>query len=198
MFPGAAQPRVAVVREEGSNGDREMSASLHMAGFEVTAQRSSDDACHLKWVLTVLHHRFPHVCMQVWDVTMQDLTSGSLTLDSFKAVVFVGGFSYADVLGSAKGKKISNPQSDTCWVQSLCFVTPLPPSVSPPLSQVGLLLLHLTPRPKLSLSVSGGGATHWVWGCVTAASCWRCWAGWERQRRTDQVRRPEQTRHLSA
>lgn len=35
---------------------------------------------------------------------MQDLTSGSLTLDSFKAVVFVGGFSYADVLGSAKGK----------------------------------------------------------------------------------------------
>lgn len=69
----AGQPRVAVVREEGSNGDREMSVSLHMAGFEV------------------------------WDVTMQDLCSGSLTLDSFKAVVFVGGFSYADVLGSAKG-----------------------------------------------------------------------------------------------
>lgn len=35
---------------------------------------------------------------------MQDLCSGSVTLDSFKAVVFVGGFSYADVLGSAKGK----------------------------------------------------------------------------------------------
>lgn len=35
---------------------------------------------------------------------MQDLCSGSLTLDPFKAVVFVGGFSYADVLGSAKGK----------------------------------------------------------------------------------------------
>lgn len=35
---------------------------------------------------------------------MQDLCSGSTTLDSFKAVVFVGGFSYADVLGSAKGK----------------------------------------------------------------------------------------------
>lgn len=65
--------------------------------------------------------------MQVWDVTMQDLTSGCLTLDSFKAVVFVGGFSYADVLGSAKGnqkeKKILNQtsQSDACWVQSLCF-----------------------------------------------------------------------------
>ncbi|KAM9763176.1 phosphoribosylformylglycinamidine synthase isoform 1-T1 [Menidia menidia] len=66
-------PRVAVVREEGSNGDREMSVSLYMAGFEV------------------------------WDVTMQDLCSGSLTLEPFKAVVFVGGFSYADVLGSAKG-----------------------------------------------------------------------------------------------
>lgn len=31
----AGQPRVAVVREEGSNGDREMSVSLYMAGFEV-------------------------------------------------------------------------------------------------------------------------------------------------------------------
>ncbi|XP_056271464.1 phosphoribosylformylglycinamidine synthase [Pseudoliparis swirei] len=67
------RPRVAVVREEGSNGDREMSVSLHMAGFEV------------------------------WDVNMQDLCSGSTTLEPFKAVVFVGGFSYADVLGSAKG-----------------------------------------------------------------------------------------------
>uniref|UniRef100_A0A671VXE9 Phosphoribosylformylglycinamidine synthase n=1 Tax=Sparus aurata TaxID=8175 RepID=A0A671VXE9_SPAAU len=72
-IPTAVKPRVAVVREEGSNGDREMSVSLYMAGFEV------------------------------WDVTMQDLCSGSLTLDSFKVVVFVGGFSYADVLGSAKG-----------------------------------------------------------------------------------------------
>ncbi|KAJ3599540.1 hypothetical protein NHX12_033499 [Muraenolepis orangiensis] len=52
---------------------REMAASLHMAGFEV------------------------------WDVNMQDLCSGSLSLEPFKAVVFVGGFSYADVLGSAKG-----------------------------------------------------------------------------------------------
>ncbi|KAJ8388427.1 hypothetical protein AAFF_G00133030 [Aldrovandia affinis] len=67
------RPRVAVIREEGSNGDREMSVSLFMAGFEV------------------------------WDVTMQDMCSGSTTLDPFKMVVFVGGFSYADVLGSAKG-----------------------------------------------------------------------------------------------
>lgn len=70
---GEVRPRVAVVREEGSNGDREMAASLLMAGFEV------------------------------WDVTMQDLCSGTVTLDPFRGVVFVGGFSYADVLGSAKG-----------------------------------------------------------------------------------------------
>lgn len=70
---GFTQPRVAVVREEGSNGDREMAAALLMAGFEV------------------------------WDVTMEDLLSGGCTLDIFRGVVFVGGFSYADVLGSAKG-----------------------------------------------------------------------------------------------
>ncbi|KAM6288893.1 LOW QUALITY PROTEIN: phosphoribosylformylglycinamidine synthase-like, partial [Aegotheles albertisi] len=66
-------PRVAVLREEGSNGDREMAAAFLMAGF------------------------------QVWDVTTQDLCSGATTLDAFRGLVFVGGFSYADVLGSAKG-----------------------------------------------------------------------------------------------
>lgn len=38
FFSAAGQPRVAVVREEGSNGDREMTVSLYMAGFEVTIQ----------------------------------------------------------------------------------------------------------------------------------------------------------------
>ncbi|XP_050788679.1 phosphoribosylformylglycinamidine synthase isoform X3 [Gopherus flavomarginatus] len=66
-------PRVAILREEGSNGDREMVAAFVMAGF------------------------------QAWDVTMQDLCTGELTLESFRGLVFVGGFSYADVLGSAKG-----------------------------------------------------------------------------------------------
>ena len=51
-----------------------MAAVLHMAGFEV------------------------------WDVNMQDMCSGKITLDQFSGVVFVGGFSYADVCGSAKGK----------------------------------------------------------------------------------------------
>jgi phosphoribosylformylglycinamidine synthase len=71
--PKADAPIVAVIREEGSNGDREMVASLHMVGFNV------------------------------WDVTMEDIVSRKVTLDRFRGVIFPGGFSYADVLGSAKG-----------------------------------------------------------------------------------------------
>ncbi|XP_042714937.2 phosphoribosylformylglycinamidine synthase-like [Chrysemys picta bellii] len=82
----AAQPgpRVAILREESSNGDREMVAAFVMAGF------------------------------QAWDVTMQDLFTGEVTLKSFRGLVFVGGFSYADVLRSAKGWAASvtfNPQA---------------------------------------------------------------------------------------
>ncbi len=64
---------VAIVREEGSNGDREMTSAFYLAGFEP------------------------------WDVVMSDLRSGCMTLDRFRGVVFVGGFSFADVLDSAKG-----------------------------------------------------------------------------------------------
>ncbi len=64
---------VAVLREEGSNSDREMAAALAAAGFEP------------------------------WDVTMSDLLAGRITLDRFRGLVAVGGFSYADVLDSAKG-----------------------------------------------------------------------------------------------
>ncbi|CAN8032607.1 unnamed protein product [Ixodes persulcatus] len=67
------QLRVAVLREEGVNSDREMAASFFNAGFEA------------------------------WDVTMSDLLRGSVTLDQFRGLVFPGGFSYADVLGSARG-----------------------------------------------------------------------------------------------
>ena len=67
------RPKVAIIREEGSNGDREMVASFYMAGFEA------------------------------WDITMHDLCSGTMSLKDFRGAVFVGGFSYADVLGSAKG-----------------------------------------------------------------------------------------------
>lgn len=65
--------RVAIIREEGSNGDREMSAACYAAG------------------------------MEPWDVTMSDLLSGRASLDSFRGIIFVGGFSYADTLDSAKG-----------------------------------------------------------------------------------------------
>eukprot|EP00026_Physarum_polycephalum_P000814 Phypoly_transcript_00815.p1 GENE.Phypoly_transcript_00815~~Phypoly_transcript_00815.p1 ORF type:complete len:1325 (+),score=193.92 Phypoly_transcript_00815:32-4006(+) len=67
------RPRVAIVREEGSNGDREMAGAFWQAGFEP------------------------------WDITMTDLAKQSVSLDIFRGVAFVGGFSYADVLDSAKG-----------------------------------------------------------------------------------------------
>ena len=68
------KPAVAIVREEGSNGDREMTSAFFAAGFEP------------------------------WDVTTSDLLSGTIALgEQFRGVVFVGGFSYADVLDSAKG-----------------------------------------------------------------------------------------------
>jgi phosphoribosylformylglycinamidine synthase len=68
-----SKPKVAIIREEGSNGDREMSAMVLAAGFEP------------------------------WDIAMSDLLRGKASLEDFKGLVFVGGFSYADVLDSAKG-----------------------------------------------------------------------------------------------
>ncbi len=67
------RPEVAILREEGSNGDREMTSAFYQAGF------------------------------RPWDVTMSDLISGRLTLERFRGLVAVGGFSYADVPESAKG-----------------------------------------------------------------------------------------------
>ena len=68
-----AKPTVAIIREEGSNGDREMAAAFYLAGFEP------------------------------WDICMEDLISRKISLKNFKGVAFVGGFSFADVLDSAKG-----------------------------------------------------------------------------------------------
>jgi len=65
--------RAAIIREKGVNGDREMAWSLYMAGFDVK------------------------------DVHMTDLMSGRETLDDVNMIVFCGGFSNSDVLGSAKG-----------------------------------------------------------------------------------------------
>lgn len=68
-----AKPRVAIVREQGSNGDREMAAAFALAGLES------------------------------WDVTMSDIVSGKVTLDRFRGLAFVGGFSFGDVLDAGKG-----------------------------------------------------------------------------------------------
>jgi len=63
----------AIIREKGTNGEREMAYSLFLAGFDVK------------------------------DVHMTDLTSGRETLEDVQMAVFCGGFSNSDVLGSAKG-----------------------------------------------------------------------------------------------
>lgn len=73
VLNAAVKHKVAIVREEGSNGDREMTSAFHMAGFEA------------------------------WDVSIKDIFAGRVDLTNFRGVVFVGGFSYADVLDSAKG-----------------------------------------------------------------------------------------------
>jgi len=81
------KPKIAIMREEGSNGDREMASAFFLAGFEP------------------------------WDVTVTDLLEGRVTLDWFRGVVFVGGFSYADVLDSAKGWAASLRFNNKVWDQ---------------------------------------------------------------------------------
>ena len=65
--------KAAIIREKGTNGEREMAYALYLAGFDVK------------------------------DVHMTDLASGRETLEDISFVVFCGGFSNSDVLGSAKG-----------------------------------------------------------------------------------------------
>jgi phosphoribosylformylglycinamidine synthase len=67
------KPKVAILRDEGSNSDREMTSAFYTAGFEV------------------------------WDVSMTDLLEERVSLDTFRGLAAVGGFSYADVPESAKG-----------------------------------------------------------------------------------------------
>jgi phosphoribosylformylglycinamidine synthase len=68
-----AAPRVAILREQGVNGQIEMAAAFHRAGFEAV------------------------------DVHMSDLIEGRESLDSFKGFAACGGFSYGDVLGGGQG-----------------------------------------------------------------------------------------------
>ena len=66
-------PKAAIIREKGTNGEREMAYCLYLAGFDVK------------------------------DVMMTDLITGRETLEDINMIVFCGGFSNSDVLGSAKG-----------------------------------------------------------------------------------------------
>lgn len=67
------RPRIAVLREQGVNGQLEMAAVFERAGFDC------------------------------FDVHMSDIIAGRITLDNFNALVACGGFSYGDVLGAGEG-----------------------------------------------------------------------------------------------
>lgn len=69
----AKRPKAAIIREKGSNSEREMANAMYLAGFDVK------------------------------DVHMTDLISGRETLEDIQFIGAVGGFSNSDVLGSAKG-----------------------------------------------------------------------------------------------
>lgn len=68
-----SKPKAAIIREKGSNSEREMANAMYLAGFDVK------------------------------DVHMTDLISGRETLEDIQFIGAVGGFSNSDVLGSAKG-----------------------------------------------------------------------------------------------
>ncbi len=72
-YINSAKPRMAILREQGVNGQVEMAASFDKAGFEAV------------------------------DVHMSDILSGRVKLDDFRGLVACGGFSYGDVLGAGEG-----------------------------------------------------------------------------------------------
>jgi len=72
-YINSAKPRMAILREQGVNGQVEMAASFDKAGFEAV------------------------------DVHMSDILSGRVELDDFRGLVACGGFSYGDVLGAGEG-----------------------------------------------------------------------------------------------
>ena len=73
VIPEGARPKAAIIREKGSNSEREMANAMFLAGFDVK------------------------------DVHMTDLISGRENLENIQFIGAVGGFSNSDVLGSAKG-----------------------------------------------------------------------------------------------
>ncbi|WP_179320450.1 phosphoribosylformylglycinamidine synthase [Winogradskyella helgolandensis] len=73
LSTNSSRPKAAILREKGSNSEREMANAMYLAGFDVK------------------------------DVHMTDLISGRETLEDIQFLGAVGGFSNSDVLGSAKG-----------------------------------------------------------------------------------------------
>ena len=73
FISGSLKPKIAVLREQGVNGQVEMAAAFHRAGFEA------------------------------YDVHMSDLLSGRTDLADFQMLAACGGFSYGDVLGAGEG-----------------------------------------------------------------------------------------------
>ncbi|MEO9653542.1 phosphoribosylformylglycinamidine synthase [Marinomonas sp.] len=73
LIASGVKPKIAVLREQGVNGQVEMAAAFHKAGFTPV------------------------------DVHMSDILSGRVTLDAFNGLVACGGFSYGDVLGAGEG-----------------------------------------------------------------------------------------------
>ncbi|HAN56323.1 MAG TPA: phosphoribosylformylglycinamidine synthase, partial [Betaproteobacteria bacterium] len=72
-FIAQARPRIAILREQGVNGEVEMAAAFDRAGFEAV------------------------------DVHMSDIISGRVALSAFRGLAACGGFSYGDVLGAGEG-----------------------------------------------------------------------------------------------
>lgn len=72
-FAGKSRPKVAILREQGVNGQQEMAAAFTKAGFDAI------------------------------DVHMSDVLSGAVKFDDFRGLVACGGFSYGDVLGAGRG-----------------------------------------------------------------------------------------------
>ena len=73
MINTSVRPKVAILREQGTNGQVEMAAAFHRAGFDPV------------------------------DLPMRDLLNGHQTLATFNGLAVCGGFSYGDVLGAGEG-----------------------------------------------------------------------------------------------
>ena len=128
---GLSGCKAAIIREKGVNGDREMAWAMHLAGFDVK------------------------------DVHMTDLISGQDDLSEVNFIVFVGGFSNSDVLGSAKGwagSFLFNPKANTALKQFYAREDTLSLGVCNGcqlMMELGLIYPNKTHHPKMQHNASG-------------------------------------------